>query len=723
MKSPTIFLKLLSAALLAILPVTAQTSLVNGKGVGITDPTAFLRGSKSLGYNSLQADNHEMWRIVEKLRREGDGGGTLVFANRFRTVSFGDSVACDLQGPAAAFWGYGGEDASLQQFAAQAGATPTDAAPANYSSWSAGVFTLYDEWARTPRGLIRHLDASLTSGTYVEQTTGFLPFHELMVHFLAKDSTGAGNASYGSFKVQYKINHGGPWTDCTTATVSAGGGSVASGVINTDNNSATEVYAQARFQLPQMDVYSIRILATSGRVRLCTAIKNAGGFSGGTANRGVNTGSLSVNFSAGGRGLASHFSQIPAPVMTAALGFVDPHVVVYKSANEWGLANYQTHWPAFAAKVMAGAPQAVFVVCGSHPRGIKPTNLDPDDIAVDDYLREWCAATQGAIFVDVRQNFPAFATGYDSATTDIDDLWVDGIHIYAQNSGAAGGWGGGEQWVKALVWEAIRPACEFALRQRGSGNVSSLLPMVPTEIRLYDHLNQALSARSGKLGLTLHPRGEGQLSFRPANAAYNGGTQLWDWETGMHVTAASNTTSPGSLTLLTRGVSGLTFGHHTGGPLQGMAFNIDQSNGTNLARAKSGYRFKVPWEVYGVKNGLIVEGRSDSSSDVRLLGLDVDATDAAAGNPLWSWMENGTVIYEGATNDANEVTFVTGDPTADVTITTPASQTGTVCIFLGILTDPPAGTIPAGAIYVDNSATGNAVGTWLYSGSAWTQLN
>ena len=60
---------------------------------------------------------------------------------------------------------------------------------------------------------------------------------------------------------------------------------------------------------------------------------------------------------------------------------------------------------------------------------------------------------------------------------------------------------------------------------------------------------------------------------------------------------------------------------------------------------------------------------------------------------------------------------------ADVTITTPASQTGTVCVFLGILADPPAGTIPAGAIYVDNSATGNAAGTWLYSGSAWTQLN
>ena len=699
-----------------------EPSLVNSNGSSITDKAAFLRGTKTLGYNSLQSDNRELWRIVEKIRRE-NYTATVGFGNRFRSVTFGDSVACDLGSPIAGFWGHGGGDGVIQQWTSQGGAVPSDGNPSNYSSWTNGVFTFFDAWARTPGGLIRHLDASFATGTYIEVTSGNTLSHELLVHFLAKDSTGAGDASYGSFKLQYKPNHAGGWIDCTTATVSAGGGSVASGVINTDNNSATEVYAQARFQLPQMDIYSVRLIATAGRVRLCGAIGNAGGFAGGTVNKGVLSGGLSVNFAQGGRGLASHFSQITTPVMNAALGFVDPHVVVYKSANEWSLANYQTHWPAFASKIMTAAPGAVLVVCGSHPRQIKPTNLDADDIAVDDYLREWCAATQGAIFVDVRQNFPAFATGYDGATTDIDDLWWDGIHIYAQNSGTAGGWGGGEHWVRALVWETIRPACEFALMQRRNGEHAVLLPLSPSEIRLFDHINQSPNGRTGKLALTLNPRVDGQFTLRPADATYNGGTQTFDRESGMHVTSSYNTSSPNSLTLLSRNVPALTFAHNPGGPLQGFAVGIDASNSTNILRARSGYRLKVPWEVYGVKNGLIVEGRSDSSADVRLLGLDVDATDAAAGNPLWSWFENGTVVYEGTTNDANEVTFVTGDPTSDVTITTPANQTGTVCIFLGILADPPAGTIPAGAIYVDNSATGNAIGTWLYSGAAWTQLN
>lgn len=722
MKSPRTLSNILAALWLLIGLATAQTSLVNGKGGGITDPAAFLRGSKALGYNSQQADNHELWRIVEKIRRE-QFTVSAGFGNRFRAVTFGDSVACDLGPVVSGFWGHGGGDGVIQQWTAQAAATPSDSNPANYGSWSNGVFTFFDAWARTPGGLIRHLDASFAAGTYIEVTSGNTLSHELLVHFLAKDSTGGGDASYGSFKLQFKPNHAGAWTDCTTATVSAGGGSVVSGVINTDNNSATETYAQARFQLPQMDIYSVRLIATAGRVRLCGAIRNAGGFSGGTANKGVLSGGLSVNFAQGGRGLASHFSQITAPVMTAALGFVDPHVIVYKSLNEWGLENYQTHWPAFAEKIMTAAPGSLLVVCGSHPRMIKPTNLDADDIAVDDYLREWCAATQGAIFVDVRQNFPAFATGYDAPTEIIDDLWTDGIHIYARNSGAEGGWGGGEHWVRALVWDAIRPACEFALMQRSPGHHATVLPLSPSEIRLFDHVNQGINGRTGKLALTTNPRAEAQFTLRPADATYNGGNQTFDKESGLHVTSSHNATSPNSLTLLSRNTAALTFGHHPGGPLQGFAVNVDQANGANLARAKSGYRFKVPWEVYGVKNGLIVEGRSDSSADVRLFGLDVDATEAAAGAPLWSWMENGTVIYEGTTNDANEVTFVTGDPTSDVTITTPASQSGTVCIFLGILADPPAGTIPAGAIYVDNAATGNAVGTWIYRGSAWTQLN
>jgi hypothetical protein len=55
---------------------------------------------------------------------------------------------------------------------------------------------------------------------------------------------------------------------------------------------------------------------------------------------------------------------------------------------------------------MSAAPNALFVVCGSHTYGVSPLNFSADSVAVDDYLAEWCGNRQGAVFIDVRQNYP-----------------------------------------------------------------------------------------------------------------------------------------------------------------------------------------------------------------------------------------------------------------------------------------------------------------------------
>ena len=78
-----------------------------------------------------------------------------------------------------------------------------------------------------------------------------------------------------------------------------------------------------------------------------------------------------------------------------------------------------------------------------------------------------------------------------------------------------------------------------------------------------------------------------------------------------------------------------------------------------------------------MKNGLIVEGRADSPPDSRLMGIDVNSTDATVGTPLWSWMEDGTLVYEGAVADTHQMTLRYEEPTSAVTITTPA-KTGTI---------------------------------------------
>lgn len=556
-----------------------------------------------------------------------------------------------------------------------------------YQDWTSGVFTLYDEWQRAPGGLIVHLDSTIPNGNYVERTNHGPPMHSVVVTFMAKDSTGPGEAGYGKFKLQYRPNHAGGWIDCTSATVPAGRGSAVAGEVNTDNDNPVERIGLAVFNLPRSDTYSIRFQATEGRVRLTKVLFNNGGLNVGPAVQAQLGGSIEAHFAQGGRGIASHFSQMTQEGLNDALGYIDPHVILYKSANEWSLDRYQTHWPALADKLMRAAPNATLIVAGSHPQNSFREHLDPA-VLVDDFLREWCAQTPGAIFVDVRQNFPAFEAGFEGETGDIDDLWADGLHIYDR----------GSQVVSQLVWDSIKPALEYSkVVQNSSHNWNNILPMVPSEIRLFD--GRPLSSRTNKLAFTVHPRAPSSLMIRSTDAPFSGGNQSWNYESGLWVRASTDL-YPNALTLFSDGNPALTFGHHpTNHPIQGLAVGIDKSHTDNAARAARGYRFRVPWPIYGMKNGLIVEGRADSPPDSRLMGIDVDSTDAAEGAPLWSWMEDGSVIYEGAVSDNSEMTFSHDEPAADVTITTPA-KTGTIGVVPAYPTE--AAAVGAGLVAGDN---------------------
>ena len=656
-------------------------------GLGVATGTSeSLREVGASGFNSLSTDNKHVWRIIEKINRERQGMGTVA-RDRFRSVSFGDSVATHISQQASGFWGYGGGDANLQSFVKQAPPAPATEDLGTYPSWASGVFTLYDEWHRAPGGLITHLDAGIPNGTYVERTNHSPPMHSVVVTFMTKDSLGTSSGNYGKFKLQYKPNHSGSWVDCTIVTVSAGRGSASAGEVNTDNDQSTERIGLAVFNLPRSDTYSIRLLATEGRVRLTKVLFNHGGLNLGPSDQAQLGGSIEANFAQGGRGIASHFSRMTQEGLNDALGYIDPHVILYKSANEWSLDRYQTFWPALAGKLMRAAPNATLIVAGSHPQNAFREHLDPV-VLVDDYLREWCANTPGAIFVDVRQNFPAFEPGFEGESGDIDDLWADGIHIYDR----------GSEVVSQLVWDAIKPGLDYAkVVQNSIHSSSNILPMVPSEIRLFDE--RPISSRTNKLAFTVHPRAPSSLMIRSTDAPYFAGDQSWYFESGLWVRASTDE-YPNALSLFSDGSTALTFGHHRRlHPIQGLAVGIDKSHTINAARAANGYRFRLPWPVYGVKNGLIVEGRTDSPSDSRLLGIDVDSTDAAEGNPLWSWMEDGAVVYEGAVSDNHEVTLRCEEPMSDVTITTPA-KTGTIGVVPAYSSRDEA--ISAGLVPGDN---------------------
>ena len=665
--------------------LTGKPTTLTGLGVGAGTPE-FLREVGASGFNSLVSENKHVWRIIEKINRERQGMGSIA-RDRFRSVSFGDSVATHISQQASGFWGYGGSDAGLQSFLKQAQALPTTENATTYLEWTSGVFTLYDEWQRTPGGLMTHLDTAIPNGTYVERTNHGPPMHSVVVTFMARDSLGAGDAGYGKFKLQYRPNHVGPWIDCTSASVAPGKGSAAAGVVNTDNDAPAERIGMAVFNLPRSDTYSVRLIATEGRVRLTKVLFNHGGLNVGPAEQAQLGGSMEVSFAQGGRGIASHFSKMTQEGLNDAMGYIDPHVILYKSANEWSLDRYESHWPALADKLMRAAPNATLIVAGSHPQNAFREHLDPA-ILVDDYLREWCARTPGAIFVDVRQNFPAFEPGFEGESGDIDDLWADGVHIYDR----------GAQVVSQLVWDSIKPALEYSkIVQTSIHSWSNILPVVPSEIRLFDE--RPISSRTNKLAFTVHPRAPSSLMIRSTDAPFFGGNQSWYFESGLWVRASTDL-YPNALTLFSDGNAALTFGHHpTNHPIQGLAVGIDKSHSDNAARAANGYRFRIPWPIYGMKNGLIVEGRTDSPADSRLLGIDVDSTDAAEGKPLWSWMENGDLIYEGGISDNSEVTLRYDEPTTDVTITTPA-KAGTIGVVPAYPTR--AAAMSAGLVAGDN---------------------
>ncbi len=645
--------------------ITNKPTTLSGLGIA-TGTSELMRELGVSGFNSLSTDNVEIWRIVEKINRDRGGGGSIA-RDRFRSVAFGDSVATRINNQATGFWGYGGDDGNLQSFIKEALPTPSYESSANYPSWSEGVFTLFDEWRRTPGGLLVHLDASMPSGTFIEKTNFTAPMHSVVVTFMAKNETGSGDASYGDFKLQYKPNNTGPWIDSLSASVPTGKGTAAGGVVTTDNDSDTESIGRALFNLPRSDTYGIRLVVTRGRVRLTKVLFNNGGLTGGPNDQAQLGGSIDANFAQGGRGITT-FSQMSQDGLNDALGYIDPHVVIYKSANEYSLDRYQSLWPALAAKIMAAAPNATFIVAGSHPQNGARDHFNEPAIAVDDFLRQWCANTAGAIFVDVRQNFPNFEDGFEGASNSIDDLWADGVHIGEK----------GDFVVSQLVWEAIKPGLEYAkIVQPWSSNWSNILPMTPSEIRLFD--GRSLSNRTNKLALTVHPRVSSSLMIRSTSAPFNGADQSWLYESGMFVRAATDV-QPSALSLFSDGQTAITFGHQSNlHALQGLAVGIQQSHTTNAARAADGYRFRIVNPVYGVKTGLVVEGRSDSPPDSRLLGIDIDSTDQNPGNPLWSWMEDGTVIYEGASQDPNQMTLRFAEPEADVTITTPA-KTGTIAV-------------------------------------------
>lgn len=585
--------------------ITPGGTLTNASVNAVLDdaPLVSQRAMGLASYNSTLQPTSRLWRMVHKANKTRNG------PLRFRAVTLGDSVAASVTEHLNASFGYGGLTVPIVAWASEGG----------------GVSDAYDQWSRTLKGTVRTLNSATAGGTYCEysvSSTLTLPVSSVNVHYLAA----TGN---GRFRLDYKVNGTGAWIAATTATVSSSGGSVAAGVVYSDNG-GTETYSEARFALPKADYYYLRLVAVSdGPVKLCYTFLNAGGFSTGpTSGQGEMGGAASMDFAEGGRSLAGHFTNWNQGVLNRAMSFTDPHIIIYKSANSYNLSDYQTHWPSTAEKLRTAAPDALLVVCGSHPQAAEPTNLAAGSLATDDYLRDWCANTEGAVFVDVRQNFPAYQTGFDGASGLIDDLWADGVHIY----------GVGSQWVSALVWDAIKPGVEAILRSTTNTEYSRVLPYQIAEIRLSGEAKA--SPAYNNLSIVRQPRSAGKVVMRPPSAFFNSGTQSYYEEAGFSQSSEADANSPNTLMLISKSRPVMQFAEHS--TLQsGYLGAILGTTTPQLARAKSGFRVLAPTQTYGALPGMTVEGLSTMASGTEIFKIAQGATEAVAGTDIYTWHHGG----------------------------------------------------------------------------------
>jgi len=619
-------------------------------GLPADGTVATLRAAKASGFNSEASTPSRMWRLKMKLQRDRMTAGGYVIGEKFRSIVLGDSVSCSIANQSTGFFGYGGVDLNIQGWTrtgANAGAT-TEA------NWTSGSLSLYDEWTKTPGGYVAYIDANYTNGSTLTLSNLTAPGGQVYVQFLS----GTADTGYGTFKLEYQTNNfgvQGAWTPVTSNAVVSSGVTQSGGVVNTDN-AGTQTFSQAIFNLPQIDRYNYRIVAVTGRSRICNVFLNAGGLVNTITNVNplAKSGAIAINYSQGGKSLSNAFRLIPQSVLTSAFGFGDPHVIIYKSQNGWDLASYQSYWTTFAGRVMTAAPKALFIVCGSHPQGnlVSPgvytsnTNLDPDQIAVDDYLRKWCVNTEGAIFIDVRQSFPEWKAAYDGDTTLAEDLWTagsNGVHIY---NGSIASPAGGEEYVRSLVWSAIYPIIQSNSIESNPNGTQRILPFVPTEIRLFDGaIDFNAPNRAGKLDIIVPPRYPGELMIRDFSEINYGGPS------GIKK-LSNDSASKNSLVLVNNNSDAVTFTNHSLGASLGAAFGITSSSSTNLVRSTGGFRFLQPSQVYGANEGMVIESRDTCYITQRFFGIDILGNDTTKANPLWSYYQDGRIEYEGQIYDA-----------------------------------------------------------------------
>jgi len=425
------------------------------------------------------------------------------------------------------------------------------------------------------------------------------------------------------------------------------------GILNT-NNSGTEVLAVAWIILPNSaagpNYYNIRVMNVSGSVDVVGAFFDNGAFGFAHSNTQAPTGHIGAHFAVGGTSLAAEHSLTTQTTWNRILSTLDPEIITYKTANALTLANLQTYWPAYAAKLRIAAPNALLIVIGAHASNSFPDRDAPDMVACDNYWRDYCATTDGALFIDMRANMP----NYNFNTWTTDGLWYDGIHAYD-----------GIDATSVAVWDAVRPAVEAALRMQvgAARNRTRVFQGDANEVRLTGAGILSGGARENTFSVVSEYGQDGFLVLRNNRS----GIQSTGLNTfsgigikAIDATSQANNTD-GHLFFMSNGVRVSQWSNQRGSH---HGFGIPVTG----AKANSGHRWLNPNPIYH-NNGFVIEGRANSSTEKRILSLDVNATDTAEGVTVYSWHNDHTEFHGAQGSGATATAVLTSQTVTSINVT------------------------------------------------------
>lgn len=444
------------------------------------------------------------------------------------------------------------------------------------------------------------------------------------------------------------------------------GSDLGGGVYSTDNSAAGGVVTFGRVWkgLPNggpfnagdyADLYSVRVVGVSGTVSIVEVIANAGAYSYGGTNSGYqHYGALSHQWNASGMSLAGQFINTTQHTWDRALALADPDIITFKTFNSISRAALEEHWETYANRIRQACPSALFVVVGLHNWGGQTERDDAGLLECDDYWRDWCARTDGAIFVDMLAEFP----DYTDAWT-IDDVWSDGLHIYGTNEPNGGGY---EAPVNAIM-DILQPTlerCGFLATTAAVGATGGrAAPGWFNEIHLQDPNASNMVGQTPYLSVIGYARQDNYFVIRHPGGGVSSNTSYGGFA-GFGMRHLAQSTCGGALELVSQGNKLASF-QSTRGWFISTSGDIYGRN-SNL----NGGLILGPATTWGSHPALVVEHYSGSTA--KILGLNRNGTTAAGGAELWSWMPDGTIIYEGITADNFETTFTFQEPAADTTL-------------------------------------------------------